>query len=457
MALTLEDAVQIALEQSTGVKLGQLKVEEARAARDAARSGFFPQVSLDASYTYMSYAPTISQLTPVAVDTSTFELIYQEFEIDFGYPHNFNFGVSVSQTLFTWGKLRNAYGLASSNLRAAELDYEGTLEDVRAATKQAYDSALLAERYLELVREIQAELEAHYEAARDRYEAGLTSDLEVMRAEVQLNNVKPELLQAQTASEVSVDALKLTVGIPQETEIELLDDLEYVPYEADLDSLIEYALENRHDIRAGEKRLDMLGKASAIQRAGDKPTLFANWSYNYGKPYGFSDDWDGSWTATVGLSFPLFDGFKAQAKGRESGAQVRQLRRALELQKEAAILEITTAWKSLEKARESLLAQEDNVDLARRTFEMFEEQYTQGFVSSLDVLDAEVMYSQARLGYISALQDYRVSRAKLDLAVRGGSSSTSSESTSATQEEPASESGGSMGRSSTQSSPFGMF
>jgi outer membrane protein TolC len=89
-----------------------------------------------------------------------------------------------------------------------------------------------------------------------------------------------------------------------------------------------------------------------------------------------------------------------------------------------AVLEVTSAWNNLEKAGEAMKAQEDNVELARKTFEMFEEQYQEGFVSSLDVLDAEVIYSQARLGYISALREYLVSQAKLERAVRGGSSTS---------------------------------
>ncbi len=168
----------------------------------------------------------------------------------------------------------------------------------------------------------------------------------------------------------------------------------------------------------------MLEKAAAIQRAGDKPIIFANWSYTYGKPYYFSNEWDGAWSATVGLKFPLFDGFKSRSKGQEAGAQLRQLRQAYEFQKQTAIVEVTSAWKSLGKARESLEAQEGNVELAKKTFEMFEEQYRSGLVSSLDVLDAEVMYSQARLGYISALKEYLVSRARLEHAVKGGSSTS---------------------------------
>jgi outer membrane protein TolC len=422
MQLTLDEAVELALERNVSAVVAGLKVEEANSARNAARSGFLPQVNLGGTYTYLSYTPVISQPTLVGIDSITFEPIYEVMDLEFGYPHNFSLNLSVTQTLFTWGKLMNAYGLAGANVRAAELERLGAEEDVRSRTKEAYYTALLAERYLELVLEIQAELTAHYEAVEARYEAGLTSDLDLMLAEVQMNNVIPQLFQAEAGRDLAMDALKLTIGVPQGTDLELANELTFVDYTADLDSLIRVALEDRYDLRAMEERVDMLGKAAAIQRAGDKPTVFASWNYSYGKPYYFSDDWDGSWSATIGINIPLFDGFKAHALGREAGAQLSQLRHMREFQREMAVLEVTSAWKTLERAKESLKAQEDNVDLAQRTFEMYEEQYQNGFVSSLDVLDAEVMYSQARLGYISALGDYLIARAKLELAVKGGSS-----------------------------------
>ena len=125
-------------------------------------------------------------------------------------------------------------------------------------------------------------------------------------------------------------------------------------------------------------------------------------------------------------------------------AQLRQVKYMRKLQNKAIALEIRSLYRDLEAKEEALKSQRDNVKLARRAFEMAEEQYRNGYVSSLDVIDAEVAYSQARLSYISALHDYNVALARLERALKAGSESPSGASTGMEMEgAPASAQGGS--------------
>ncbi|RKZ00159.1 MAG: hypothetical protein DRQ04_06510 [Candidatus Hydrothermota bacterium] len=447
--LTLEDAVNMALERNLQVLAAEESHNSAYGNLLQARSGFFPQVSLSSSYTYLSTIQKMEtyhlvRLEPDPQNPGSFIPVFEKSEMPFGYKNNYSFGLTVQQVLFSWGRLINNYKLAKHNLRSTDYDIEAKKEMIKESVKEAYYNCLLVRRYLDVLNETRKDLEEHYNSVKKRYEEGLASDFELLRAEVQLRNVEPQIKAAETGLKTAYDALKLQLNLPLDVQIKLKDTLEYRSFNADLDSLISLALSERLDLKSTDEKLEVLKKTVAIARSGNKPSVFAQWAYQYQRPFGFEDKWKGMWTFTVGLQFPFFDGFKTYGQVKSMEAQLRQVRYMRELQGKAIALEIRSLYRDLEAKEEALKSQRDNVKLARRAFEMAEEQYRNGYVSSLDVIDAEVAYSQARLSYISALHDYNVALAKLERALKAGSESPSG--TSAGMEmkgAPASAQGGS--------------
>jgi outer membrane protein TolC len=417
--LSLEDALRIAEERNPEILSYREKLKEAEGRLMEARSGFFPQLSIGGNYTYLSYVTSFTSKVPI-FDPVTGQFIgFEDVTFEFGRHNNYRFNFSISQPLFTWGRIRNSYKIALENLEVVKLSLKGKIEEVKAKVKVAYYNALVAKSMVELTESIYEELLTHYKSVESKYREGLVSDLELMRAEVQLKNVIPQKLQAKSFYKTALENLKLLLGFENSEKISLSDTLSYKPLDLTLDELLLEAERKRIDLKILERQLKILEITEKIEKSGDKPTIFASWIYSYEKPFGFEDKWDGSWTFTLGVEFPFFDGFKTKGRIKASRAKKRELLKLYEYLKEAALLEVRTAYRELKTAEEVLKSQEENVKLAKRTFEMAEKQYREGLISSLDVLDIEVAYRQARFSYLSALKDYNVALSNLILALRG--------------------------------------
>ncbi len=426
LELSLDDAVRLAIERNLEVQSALEGHEVAYGKLVEARSGFFPQLTLTGSYTYLSTIQEMEtyrlvRLEPDPQNPGSFIPVFEKSVIPFGFKNNYSLSFSIQQILFSWGRVLNSYKLAKHNLKSSDYEIEAKKEQVKEKVKGAYFNCLLAKEYLDVLKEVKRDLEEHYRSVKKRYEEGAASDFELLRAEVQKRNVESQIKEAEAGYKTALDLLKMMLNVSYETEIVLTETLSFKPYPANLDSLVQVALKERYDLKSTSEKIKMLERMVAIANAGNKPTVFAQWAYQYQRPFGFEDEWHGMWNFTVGFQFPFFDGLKSYGQTKSTRAQLRQLRYVKLLQEKGVELEIRSLYRDLESKSEALVSQEGNVSLARRAFEMAEEQYKNGYVSSLEVLDAEVAYMQAKLSYLATLAQYNIALAKLERALKAGS------------------------------------
>ncbi len=417
--LSLKKAKELALKNSPEYLACGEELNSSKGDLIQARSGFFPQLNANAGYTYITPINTITM--PVfTIDSITHQPRIDTVTMEFGQHNNYSVGLSLQQPIFTWGRLWNSYNLARINLDIQKLNLQRKEMEIEERVTEAYYNALVAERFLALSKEMREELEKHFKSVKDKYSTGYASKLELMRAEVKYKNAEPRVLEAENLYKTTLNSLKLLLGLPQEEELELTDSLEYTPYEVSLDTLLKRAFEKRKDLRIMEKRIELAKRALSIAKSSNKPSLFSQVNYSYRRPIGFEDKWGGSWNLSLGISLPLFTGFKNRGAVISAKSRLKQIELLYKLKKDATIMEINSLYNSLETSRKSLESQKENVELAEETFRMAEEQYRQGFASSLDVMDIELAYYQARVNYLNALKNYNISLAKLKFAIEGG-------------------------------------
>ncbi len=425
LKITENEAVKIALENNPQIIAARLSVKSSESDVIAARSSFFPTISASATYARLSYVqqmtmPVLEYLEP---GPGGILIPHYRFEsMEFGKPNNYKMQLSVSYPLFTWGARLNAYKASKLNMQASEIDLKIAEAQVRNQVEKMYYSALMAKSLYELAKTACDEKKAHYDAVKERYDNGYASDFELLRAEVEWKNAEPAVIQAENGYRSTLDALKFIMGLGDSVVIEPVDSLEFVEYNVSLDSLIDFALQNRLDLKKMDIQIKALERLKAAQNAADKPTAFVSWQYNYERPHGFEDKWGGSWTGVLGVQIPIFDGFKTRAQVNSMEMQIQALKTMRNMAAQGAILEVRTAYRNLEAAKKTINSQLENLKLAKKMFSMAEEQYRSGLATSLDVMDAELAYLSARVNYITALAQYRSALADLRLSLIAGKS-----------------------------------
>ncbi len=416
--LTLDQAVERALEVHDLLKSAQQQTLAAQYDTKSARAAFFPQLSVSAQASHSTYTQSFTQLVPVAVDPQTFRLIYRSVDVQFSYPNTYRIQATASQVIFDFGKTLYAYWVKRKGETLAELDQKKIRKQVELQTKTLYLSALLARQSLDVLKRLESNLRAHYRSVERQYHAGLASELDMLRSEVAWRNVIPQVKQAETATAQAMDLLRAYLQV--EDRLELVDSL-VLPDSGLLAQLKQkpWKVEERLDLQALELQKAQLGDLAKLQRSLYLPTLVAFASYNLNRPLGFEDRWGNFTVYGVQLQWSLFDGGRALAAARAAAARRNALGFLSHFQQTLARVELRSALRKLDQAVSQLASNRRAVEVSRRTLKLARQQVKSGLISELDFQDIQLADARARLNWYRAVYD--VQKALLDLeAARWG-------------------------------------
>lgn len=407
--MTLHDCILRTLEVNPRVLDKVEGVTKAAGVVEEARAGFLPQVGINGLYNFVEKSQTVQFPGPGG------EL--QEFELDFTLDYAFS--ASLTQPIYTGGAVSSSYKISKYARDIAEADLETAQANLALLVYVQFYAVLAAREAIVVAEETIRNAEEHHEVTRARYEAGEVSEYDVMRAEVAVINLRPVLIKAQNALRVSELALKNYMMLEPETEIDFVGVLEEMEYTVDPREAVEVAFGNRPEMRIMTKQMEIAHESVTLAKSGRRPAFALTGSYDLrSNELSFhSDDWQDSYAGYLVLSWSVFDGLRTRARISQAHSETRQAEIGLEDVKRAIELEVRAALLDVEAARATLRSQERNVETAQRGLAIANERYATGVATSLEVIDARLAFTTAQQNRISALFDFNVSTARLMKAV----------------------------------------
>ena len=323
--------------------------------------------------------------------------------------------LTVKQVVFTWGQVGAA-------LRAAKMGFafsDAQLERFRQAVARDVTAAfwdVLAARELETIaRQDLTQKERVLDDTTKRQSAGTATDFDVLAARVAVENARPVVIRSQNNVRTARDRLAFLLA-ETESDVDVAGVLEAapapVPTYADL---LAAALAHRPELREIGTQRGIYGELVTIAKAGNKPRVdfAAAWGYRSLGLRTVSSS--GSvWNAGLFATVPLFDG--QRTKGRVTQAKSELATLGIEELKlrDAIAIEVRIAIQNAAEALEILAASRGTVEQAERLLFLSERGFDLGVRTRLDVQDAELKLSQARVNLARAQRDYRVALVNLD-------------------------------------------
>jgi len=452
LALSLEEAVARAVEQSQEVRLARAQLERAQAQVKSARSAALPQVNASLSYTRTFESPFSGGGSMELPDSLRFDpdpslpleerVAYLEDRapmaglgglgqlfgnLPFGREHSYVASVTGTQMVYAGGRVGAALKIANHYEEAARLNVEEQIAEIELKVRTAYHRALLAKKLEEISQAAVDQAEAFLEEERLRQRAGNASDLDVMRAEVAAENLRPQLVQARNASELALLDLKRLIDLPLTQPVELTTELEIPAPDvlaADVADAGKAATQ-RAAVRAAEEQVRMREQQVRIAKGAYLPTVSVHMTYGKqlfpSKAFDFSGDPRTDWNAGVSVQIPIFQGFKRVADVDDARAQLEEARLQLAQLQEAVELQYEQAKGERERARAEIAARQRTVEQAERVYELTELRYGRGLATQLEVSDARLALLQARTNLAQALADFYIADASLVRALGGSS------------------------------------
>jgi outer membrane protein TolC len=432
--LSLQESVNIALADNLSVKTAQEKVITAEQKVKEARASFMPVISASGSYTYFGELPTTTfdfDLSQLGLPPELLQMMGGDAgaseereppQIPMGQEDTYRAGLSVQQPLFTWGKIYNNYKQAGYSLEAAKQELEAAKQKVILDVTSAFYGVMLTEKLVNVAEMAVEQVQAHVETARDMVDAGMATNFDILRAEVQLANIKSQLIKAKNGLKLSKDNLKNILGMDLNAQIGVEGELEYIPLEMELDPLLESAMTNRPEIKQLEFQEKVGKKFISLAKAGNKPSLALVGNYDYesnadtlGDVFD-GDAWRDSWNITLALQVPIFDGLGTRAKVKQAESGYRQIQLGMEQLRDGIGLEVRAAYFAFQESRELLTAQEQTVEQAKESLRIANLRYENGMITNIELMDAELAFTQAQTNRFNALHDYIIAIAKLEKA-----------------------------------------
>ena len=395
--LSLEDALKLGLQYNRGLEVALADQYGARGRLVEAYSEALPSLDLGASYRRRD---KLGGFTAAGVT------------VTFGELDNYSLDLTVTQPLFKGGK-------AAAGLRAARLFMAFTDEVVRGVMEQvvfdiceAHYEVLLSQHLEEISRDAAEAAAAHLEDVKRKRAQGVASDFDVLRAQVELSNFRAEQIRAQSRIHLAMTSLLRAMGVSQESEVELSDELVYRPFKPVFEEAVRTAYLNRPDLSQAELEVRLRTEAVKIALSKYFPTVSASFFQTLARPdphetmQHFGYLWEGSITA----SFSIFDGLAREGQLMQERANLRRSKINLSDTEEKALFELQSALLSLRDAEQFVESQKLNQKHAAEGLRLASIGYREGVNTEVEVIDARAAYTRARANFYQAVHGHVIAR-----------------------------------------------
>ncbi len=400
----LRRLVQAALEANKDLRIAVTRVDQARAQVGVTRTAQFPQIDAGASATTNRFSDTVpprNQGGTTGLLSTTIDLT---FEVDL------------------WGRLRRASEAARAELLASEEARQTVVMTLVSDVAAVYLQLRQLDLEIETTRRSVESRRGSLQLVRDRFEAGLTTALDLRQAEAELASTAaqiPDLERqvAQTENQLSILLGRNPGGIGRGRPLTGQTSSPTVP--AGLPSAL---LERRPDIRQAEQTLVAVNARIGVAKAAFFPQIFLTGFFGV-ESAALSDLFTGPsriWQFGPTVTLPIFNAGRNRSNLRLTEARQREAVIRYEQTIQQAFREVEDALIAHRKAREGLVEQEAAVRASREALSIAELRYTSGLTSYLNVLDAQRTLLTAEVAESRTLLSQLVAVVQLYRALGGG-------------------------------------
>lgn len=411
--LSLETAVALALERHPDIHIAMEQIAELQGKIKEVRSGAFPQISLKGF--------GLRLRDPSILNSSSFDDVPPEFRQALVPRANnmFDVGFSFKQPLYTAGKVRTALDLAEESLEEKESDRESVRQQLTFMVFQAFHDLLLAEANRDVVMENYSQRQKHLEQARNRYEHGVATEVDVLRSEVNVANMEPEIIRADNRVRLARSTLNNLIVTDLETPTRIEGKLEYRPWMVgSLEEIQALTLERRPALQSLRHQLQQARLTLSLAHAEKKLSVDfeGQVGYTVRSPQNFFNNDYSRWSITANFNLPLFDSGRKAGLVIQAMARVRTAEHRLAKYENDVRLEVKQAYDDMQSAAEAISAARLSVSQAERVLDMMQANYQYGAATTLDVMDSQTALAVARNTQIIAIYAYEMAKARLRLA-----------------------------------------
>jgi outer membrane protein len=403
LRLTLDQAVGLALKQNTTAQIAILQAAQSEQDKNISRADLLPQ----ASATISDEAQKVNLRAEFGGRTP-----FPGFPKTLGPYQLFSAGPTFGMPVFDLTLWRR-YQAARNTLNASKANSLSTREQVILLVVSQYIGTLRAMANVEASQSRVNLAQALYDQAADLQKEGVGTGIDTLRANVELQNEKQRLIEAENDRETSLFALSRLLNLDPRQTIELADSLSFFETpQPEVETSIDYALTERQEWKALEAQIKSAAYEKKASQDSRLPSLRFDGNFAY---FGTSGNTAlPIYTYEASVNMPLFTGGRIHAEIVRADLEIKRLEQQRDDLRNQIALDVKTALLNLQSARSEVQVANLGVQLSKEEVDQARDRFKAGVANNIEVIQAQDSLSRANDNQIAAL--YRFNQARADLA-----------------------------------------
>jgi outer membrane protein len=441
--LTMDKAVDIALQYNHSLRGAYQDVESAKWGKMNAVTNFLPKVTVSSGITQID--PETEARANAAVDFIKVAAnqfgIPQQYLVNikpFAYRNTYATDVTVIQPIYNGGAEIVGYKAADAMEEKTEYSLEDTRQDVIARVRIAYFTVLKAQELVALAKESSNRTQRYLEMTQRRATLGSRTETDVLRWQVQLASDEGNIISAENYLAMAKLQLNDAMGIDPHTQFSFqkMSDSTSTPkgFSPGGTSAAQFAAPASFqqdpfdhitfDQLASTPSFKMMNANLRLAAVNvDKSWINfqprANLAFQYGWEQNNTIALDGirPWAVSFSLSFPIFNSFGDYTNLEKAKADYDRTQEQVESFKSGLLLQATNAQLTANAAKQRIETAQKGMQQAKEVLDAVTRRYESGGASNIDVIDVQTAYTSAKTNYITALYDYYIADVQLARAL----------------------------------------
>jgi outer membrane protein TolC/ABC-type transporter Mla MlaB component len=403
LKLTLDQAVALALKQNPTAQIAILTAAQSEQDKNIARADLLPQVNA----TISDEAQKVNLLAQFGGKTP-----FPGFPKTIGPYQVFSAGPTFGMPVFDL-TLWKRYQGAQETMRASKANSLSTREQVILLVVSQYIGTLRAVANVQASQSRVELAQALYDQAADLQKEGVGTGIDTLRSNVELQNEKQRLIQAETDRETSLYGLSRLLNLDPRQLVELGDSLSFFDTpQPEVETSLELALAERQEWKALESQIKAAGSQKKAAQFSRLPSLRFDGDFAYVGTSGNTTLPTYTYQASVNL--PIFTGGRIHAEIVRADLEIRKLEQQQADLRNQIALDVKTALLNLNSARNEVQVANLGVVLSKEEVDQARDRFKAGVANNIEVIQAQDALSRANDNQIAAL--YRFNQARADLA-----------------------------------------
>lgn len=411
--VSLNDAIQIALENNPDNKIAVARIKQAKAMIEKANANFFPFLGF---YTQYSQGDAPSGYLFKKIDQRLLPA-----NTDFNSPgwyENYETGIKAGINTFNGGRDILNKKIAETDFSISQIDRKSVENSLVASVIHTYYNALAAKEYIKITRDSVSTVKSQLRLMNVRFRAGGVLKSDILSLEVRLAQAREDVLLSENRLKTTLAAFASILGVSPETEIRLKKiESREIPLPNEYIAGVAYALENRSEVNKIKERIKQSRMALDLSRAEYLPRVDLQSKYYVDDPEMAYNDSRDNWTTAVILNWDVFTGFSTKAEEEKAKARLEEMLAADLKTRLSVKLDVKNAYLKLAEAKARLDVAERSVAMAEESFKLVRKQYEGGAATITRYFEAELAFNRAKTRTTAAYYDREKALADIGRAV----------------------------------------